>query len=480
MAKILRILDPTMKLDDMSMASTRTKDSANYSANERPENQLGALRPMVMINRYILTENELISMSLDETGFMPTLSVTMLMTDGVFLSTAYPKDGDPLSLFIRSKADEFHPIRIDFIIDNIVSSPSSDAEGNITTYNFQCTMRVPDMFTDFCRAFRGTSFNALKEVARQASLGFASNEIDTSDTMTWIQASDPTESFVKDVISASYKDENSFFRAFVDRYYVLNMVNVNPQLGSMENLDVAINMLERGMDYYSVDGIQKQESPLILTNQKDIRGSTAFIRGYTLTSSMGEVLEQNGYRRTIHFYEHFDSESNRAQAQVVEPLTTEGISQDVLLQKGRATERDLFDRWSKHKWMGRQQALGSGNAHPSYKYAIIQNAVNSREIDKYELRVQLSMANFNIYRGMQVPVVIVTQGSRRSEANRQNEQSEEDRFTYDRFLSGFYYVKGMRVRWSEYEPQFSHELILTRREWPKPASNNRGDEPPAA
>jgi hypothetical protein len=162
MAKILRILDPTMKLDEMKMSSSADKDSANFSANERPEHQAGALMPMVMINRYVMTGNELMSMTLDETGFMPSLSVTMLMTDGVFLSTAYPKDGDPLSLFIRSKADEFHPIRLDFIIDNIVSSPSSDAEGNVTTYTFQCTMRVPDMFTDFCRAFRGTSFNALK------------------------------------------------------------------------------------------------------------------------------------------------------------------------------------------------------------------------------------------------------------------------------------------------------------------------------
>jgi hypothetical protein len=479
MSKILRILDPTMKLDEMAIVSSDNKDSASFST-ERAEKQLGALRPFVMINRYIMSGDELTSLYLDETGFMPKCSVTMLMTDGVFLSTAYPKDGDPLSLFIRSKMDEFHPIRMDFTIDNIISSPSLDSEGNVTTYTFQCTMRVPDMFTDFCRSFKGTSFNALKEVARAAKLGFASNETDTKDEMTWIQAFDPTDSFVADVTAASFKDENAFFRTFIDRYYVMNMVNVNAQLGSLETIDTAVNLLERSQDYYAGNDVQREESALVLTNQKDVRGSTAFIQAYTLTSSMGEVLEQNGYRRHVHFYEHFADAEDRPQDQTVESITTQGSTEDVLLQKGRETEKDLYDRWTKHKWMGRQQSRPEGNAHASYKYAVIQNAVNSKEIDKYELKVTLSMANFNIYRGMQVPLVIVTGGAARSDANRQEGQESGNRFTYDRFLSGFYYVKGMRVRWSEYEPQFKHELVLTRREWPKPQSNLRGDGPAPA
>lgn len=474
MARILRILDPTMKLDDMSMLSTKDPDSP-IESTERIENQKGALLPMIMVNRYVFSADEVVSMVLDETGFLPTLSVSVACFDGVFLSTAYPKDGDPLSLFIRSKMDEFHPIRMDFIIRNVISSTSTSADGNTAAYTFHCVMRVTEMFTDRCRAFRGTSFDVLKEVARGSGLGFASNEVSTNDEMTWLQSYDPGERFVSDVASAAYLSDDSFLRVFVDRYYVMNLVNVNAQLAATGTIERALNTQERSEDYFGDDKVDKTEGALLVTNQKDLRGSSAFIASYTMVSGMGEVLIQNGYRRYAQFYEQFEEAGRRYQSQFVEPLTSEGTTSEMLLQKGRDTDGQLYKDWNKYKWLGRQSSRPKGNVHPSYKYAIVQNLQNQREIDKYELKTVLGVANFNIYRGMQVPVVIVTEGNMRSRANRQEQQEEDNRFTYDKFLSGFYYVKGMKLRWSDQEPQFRQELILSRREWPKPVTMAKGD-----
>jgi hypothetical protein len=43
--------------------------------------------------------------------------------------------------------------------------------------------------------------------------------------------------------------------------------------------------------------------------------------------------------------------------------------------------------------------------------------------------------------------------------------------SYDRFLSGYYFVSGIKYMWSGESQSFSQELILTRREWPIPVQN---------
>ena len=151
-------------------------------------------------------------------------------------------------------------------------------------------------------------------------------------------------------------------------------------------------------------------------------------------------------------------------------MHTEGTNDKIIL-RGRTGEK-IIDTTSKYKWLGIQFGLPDGNTHGNYLYSIIQNCQNNQEIDKLSLHVTLGQCNFNIYRGMRLPVVIINNGSQsRMAATKDEKQGDNPIMTYDKFLSGFYYVAGMKYTYLATERKFKQDLILTRREWPFPSQN---------
>lgn len=470
--KIIKFTKPTIAIDSMDYVDT-DDPNAPVQSSDRKHKQMGSLFPLAQINKYKFTENEMVRFTLDETDFYPRVQLTVVSSDGVFVSKSYPKDGDPLSIFIRSRMDEFNPIRLDFEITNVMSTLSTDSDGEVSKYMFEGVIRVPGLHSDHCKAFKDkTSFDTLTDLANELQLGFASNETTTKDSMTWVCPFDTYLKFIDDVTNASYKDEESFFSTFIDRYYNLNLVNVNTQFGEEFELDEALENFSAQKDYTTGNFIEKFDTKLLLSNHKNLRGQGNWISNYTLVSSSGEVIIQNGYRRFVQFYDSLqatDKPKDKYQSHFIEPSNTKDIGDDKILQRGRMKEPEIFKNTNKYKWLGTHNAKPKGNAHVNYMHALIQNWQNSREIDKYELRVMMPRCNFNLYRGMRVPVLILNVGSQmRNQMSKQPEQNEEERLAFDRFLSGYYYIKGMKITWSENDAVFRQEIFLTRREWPIP------------
>src|ERR1035437_5764773 len=102
--KILTITKPTIAIEQMDQVNT-ADPNAPITSVENKFKQAGAIWPVVEINKYQFNENEINSLYLDETGFIPRIRIGVTITDGIFLSKFFPKDGDPMSLFIRSKTD---------------------------------------------------------------------------------------------------------------------------------------------------------------------------------------------------------------------------------------------------------------------------------------------------------------------------------------------------------------------------------------
>ena len=182
--KILRYTDPTISLDEMSTIDQQNPNSPVQS-KENAE-AMGGWFPLVEINKHKFTDG-IRSLSIDETGSVPTCMVSVACTDGIFISTAFPKDGDLLSVFIRSKKDEIKPLRTDFVITNVVASPSVDSSGEMTVFTISGMMWIPNFYGEHCKSYTDlTSFDALMQLSQDLKLGFASNETSTSDKMTWI------------------------------------------------------------------------------------------------------------------------------------------------------------------------------------------------------------------------------------------------------------------------------------------------------
>lgn len=468
--KIQKITVPTIELDKMEMINTDDKDSPIQSS-DRQTKQSGSLYPLCMINRYKLTENELVSFNLDLTGFVPRVRISFVMSDGVFLSKSYPKDGDPLSVFIRSRIDEFNPIRCDFDIDSLNSFSSPEGGGEVASYVLEGTLRIPKIDAEFCKAYRdSTSIDALMSVADDLKLGFATNETDTDDKMTWICPYDTYKKFIGDVTKNSYKDDDSFFATFIDHYYILNFVNVNNQFGEDFQLEKAIEVMNAQKDYFEGHELEKFDSVILLCNHPNLRGQGNWISDYVLLNNCGQIVKENGYRRYLQYYDMFvdGAPKDKYKSYFIEPSSTEG-TEDKILLRGRTAEPEIFKDTNKNKYMGIQIQSPVNATHENYLHAAVTNWQNSQEVEKMILKVTLTKCNFNLYRGQRVPILILNFGGNvRQKMTQDPEVSEDANVSYDKFLSGHYYIIGMQINWDDRNANFFQELYLSRREWPIP------------
>lgn len=462
--KILKLTKPTLPIDQMDMLNTEDANAPVQSDTNRHK-VAGAIYPLVQINKHQFDEQEVVSFQLDETGFIPRVRVVVDSTDGLFVSKYFPRDGDPLSIWIRSKMDEFNPIRCDFEITSVNALPSTSDSGDVQRFTIEGVLRVPGLYAEWCKAFSDrTSYDALMDVSKELKIGFASNETSTNDKMKWLCAFDNYEKFMKDITSSSYKDEESFFTSFIDKYYYLNFVNMNNQFSEEFNVDEALEQLTFSDDFVKGQDKQSFSTQLVLCNHRNLRGTGNYIQGYTLLNNAGQVVMDNGYRRYVQHYDPTVSNTPKEnyQSYFVEPLDTKGVKDKILL-KGR-TEEDFYKKHNKYKWMGVQN-----NSHQNYMHAIIQNWQNQQQVDKMKMRLYLGKYNFNLYRGQRIPVLILNEGNvKRQKATLQPEQSVTDAISYDKFLTGYYMITGMVYNWDSDNPVFRQELFLSRREWPIP------------
>lgn len=460
--KILTIINPTIPIEQMDQVNT-ADPSAPITSTENKFKQAGALWPVIEINKYQFNENQIESLYLDETGFIPRIRIGVIILDGIFISKYFPKDGDPMSLFIRSKTDEFKPIRCDFEITLVNAFPSKSESGDVQSFTIEGILRIPGLYAEWCKTFKDkTSFDAIIDVCNELKVGFASNETTMNDKQNWINPFDTYDKFLNDVTMASYKDDDSFFKSFFDHYYYLNLVNVNNQFSDEFELEDAIETMTFSDDFFKDKRIEKIDTQLLLCNHNSMRATGNYIKGYTLVNKAGQVVIDNGYRRFVQYYD--TALTNKYQSYFIEPLSTKGTVDKILL-KGR-TKEDFFSKHNKYKWLGTQY---DGNCHKNYFHAIVQNRQNNEEVEKMMLRVNLGKYNFNLYRGQRVPVVIVNVANMsRQKQTLDDSQSSNDNMSFDKFLSGYYTIHGTTYSWSSNDGMFIQELLLSRREWPIP------------
>lgn len=468
--KIQKITVPTIAIDEMSMGNVEDPNNPMYSTDSKTK-QTGSLFPLIMINKYKFSENELTNFQLDLTDFLPRVQVTIAIGDGRFISKSYPKDGDPLSIFVRSRLDDFNPIRCDFEITSITSAPSSDSTGNTALYNIEASLRVPRLYAEFCTAYKDmSSYDALLELSTDMQLGFASNELITNDKMTWLCPYDSYRKFMSDITKASYKDDDSFFNTWIDHYYVMNFVNVNNQFGEEFDVEDALETLNSAKDFHEGHTLEPVKTKVLLSNHKNLRGTGNWISGYTLLNNCGQVVQQNGYRRYVQFYDmNAEGDPNtKYQSYFIEPLNTEGVD-DKILMRGRVKEPVIYKEQNKNKFLGIQVANPVGHVHENYMHAVVNNFQNKQEIDKMVMHVTLTKCNFNLYRGQRIPLLILNEpGTQRATMTQDPEAPDNPKLVQDKFLSGYYYIKGMKITWDESTANFFQDLYLARREWPIP------------
>ncbi|CAB4159530.1 hypothetical protein UFOVP699_266 [uncultured Caudovirales phage] len=483
------LIQPKLKMAELFLLddSAASDDPAIVKqALRKPsiEQRAGTKEPLVKIGAQVITNIE--SLIIDETGFITTL--TMIFTDisGEFGGSVYPKRDLVGNIYIKSANDSLKPVRFDFLITSIKSTAprNTGKEARLSTnitYIVKGEIFIPRLYNNISKSYpSSTSFQTLQQVSEELGLGFVCNDYTPADSMTWINFNMSPFNFIKHVTDHTYQDDNSFFTSFISKEGMLCLIDVNRQLqkiGTDLTFDSLPDNLMLDISQTSKDNgvkaaIQEDTVPNVLTNFSVFKNRSNYIYEANLISDHGSILKSSGYKKKIYYYDHVEAdENNKDKDFFVAPTNTSGVSEKVILQP----ENEGLDEIGSKKWMG----INYGNTHEHWQAARIYNSHNLKEIEKIQLRISLKGINFQVIRGMAIPLIITSRlGDQiRKEfdllvdgaPNPQNQDILAE--VPDTQLTGNYYVKGARYTYDPTDPHiFITELFLSRREW-QPSKN---------
>lgn len=492
--RIYNIFKPTIILDEMSLPIS------DYREEKKVEDIASLEYPLIKINDYFISEQELDYMNINCKGFLPFITLQVTFIHNKFLDKEMPKDGDIISVVIRNKSDSLNIIRNDYVITGVTPQRRRTSGTIPITVTFFGELFVPGLKSYMgSAAFKGTSMESLKRVAEQLQLGFNTNDDNTDDTQIWYVFDSP-DNFIKDVCCKSWRDENSFYDVWIDIYYNLNFVNIQKQLLSAEDdVDNAALLYNIDSDWTwgpETDQDEMKNMPKVFSNYVGYRTTSFYITEWKPVNRSSAITFEYGTSLNASFFEHLNTlyEDNSQKYWNIEinpDYDPEKINSHILL-RGRArydasiNEGELAranynytELYRRSPWMGIQYTISNpqdentqwtGNQHSNYLRTQAHRAINMAELEKLNLEIIVQGTNLNIIKGDKVPVVIIGTDSVENQMVDQNAQSRERK---NEFYSGYYLVKGFTLTWSPPEEDsivsnFSQNFVLTRREWPTP------------
>lgn len=499
-------INKTIRFDEMSLPNI--PDPIDVQGGNSKFNELGLSYPMIRINDVILAKKNLNSMTISMSGFIPTIRLTIINDNSSFIYRNLPKDGDIVSLYIRTDTAALSYLRDDFIITTCTVSNGSTGTPQ-SKVNITGKLFIPAFDSqNITDGITGTSKFVIKETAKSFGLGFSFNDFDdTNDFQTWIRCRETSESFISAITRHSWKDEISFYKTWVDLYYNLCFVNVNKFLLSGQNtedvdLTYATNILNLYNQIKNDDSIENAKFTVkILSNSQEFRRSPFYIKNWSPVNMSSTISLNKGYSTKTYSFVHNQDIINIADSDCFEILNNipaydqNKIDSHILLrgrsryEKGKNpdTEQarvnyDYVNTYNNILWTGIEYAMSdgdenkspnkwSGNVHKNFNRAPYHNSQNLSELNKLYLNVTCEGLNLQIMKGERIPVFIIFDNTLDNMMYNATSDNDQKRII-NRFYSGYYIVDSVEY---DYNPNkkdqispYTTNFVLKRREWPTP------------
>jgi hypothetical protein len=481
--QILQSVDPKITPPSIDVLDLETADSTKQirdpNASGYSQN-LGRKAPLIMIGRARISTDNVLGMSVFMNSMIPNIHVSIMDSTGSLTSVGYPKTNPLLTVYVAPGNTKLKSFSQTFLITGVQSIPVG---GDAVRYEFFGELYVPKLNGNFIKSYSNmTSAQTMKKIAEELGLGFASNEDSTDDSMTWINPNLNYKSFIKEVTDHAYKGETSFFDCFIDRYYVINFINVEKQFKPFaDDSELPQTYPSYSTDYLDVSlakngGKPESDTPtisLVLSNAEvGTTMSDLKILEYSMIGDNGDVLKSDGFRKTVVLYRH--GEDDPKKEWYSEPLSKVDPTG---LTEYQAPELTDYLENGIVKWIGTDYQ----NSHTNYKFAKLLNTHNRLEAEKNILKVKLPGFNHNILRGSRIKVNIYSSRSKKfyddslkddkevttsQKLNNSNEARSTDLLP-DTNLTDTYYVKDIVYNYNPLNEStsFTTELLLSRRNW---------------
>lgn len=464
--------------------------------------------PIVKINDYYFPQQQIEYIRLETTGFIPTVYAVFSLDRNNPIAMNQPKDGDVISVFMRPMSDVMRSLRCDFritkvFVSQIAQSSMSHSEGASYQMIIRGELNIPNLYTEGNQyAFSGTSNELIRDFCQRYRLGYVSGvQSDTTDRQAWYLYGQKPVDFIKDVISHSWRDEESFFDGWIDPFLNLTFSNVNTMLGRTKADDGSIDwgafVSVTGREFadrsYAKNGEEKDgvveadAIPLVLSNIPQMDKTPYFVSAYRVENKASDISSKYGHVIELDLNLNNQNLAGNAvpqnrQVVRVEPCYNKDKIRDHIILRGRARDGynngvsvDSFadndvDTIVRYVWGGDTHVFSdgdgdkgntngtTGNTHKNYVRAYYHNLINNVELEKVKLICTLKGLNTFLYRGQKIPTLLLEQSNldmlfNSSVSNpREEGETPQDVFekTLDRsnnfmmFYSGWFVATGIR------------------------------------
>ena len=500
-SNLVRLIeDPKIK-KDIRFDELSLSENGGTSTNGGSQlNTVGNDYPIIRINDMVLGKDDIQSMLISSKGFLPTIELSLKFANTALISKNMPKDGDMISVFVRTNTSAINYLRNDFIINHVDSNVSSKSANNTVFLRGELFI---EGFTSNNNTFGiiGTSKDVMKEIAKKFKMGFAYNDADDmNDLQNWLCCFSSPQGFIEDVTRHSWKNNMSFFKSWVDLYYNLCFVNVNKFLSSDENPEDEIDLTFFSSTVALNNLTSSNDKPddakpflKVFSNFDSFKGSSFYISKWHPVNRSNSL--SSGYSNIIHSFTHnqnvyIENKDNCEDTLIVNPVYDASKLDSYIILRGRAkydenanpdneqarVNYSMQNTYINHIWSGVEYKMDkdensssnntwSGNVHHNYHNAAYQNEINDIELNKLYIEVVCDGLCLQVMRGERVPVFLKYNTPL-------DKNISPDDPGFNRFYSGYYIVDSIEYKYNGKVKtgysSFSTIMSLKRREWPTP------------
>jgi len=382
---IAQIDPPTIKLKSMIFNT----EGSPADATSQVVNTIGTL-PFVNFSGSVINDRDIQQLRLYHDGILPKVKLTFRDSNNL-LSSNPPQDDTKFEVFINPKSHNLKYIHLMFKVEDY-----QKMQNNL--YSVTGAIDISELYRMKFKVYRGTSFNAIRNICKDLNIGFNSNIENTADEMPWRNIGDRPYKFIGDIIKHSYISDDSFMAGYIDYYYCFNYVDIEKEMKRDISKDV-------GIETGGISDKKEEDKivPLMLSSEKGQQTSSFFFIKTGQKSDSTKISMQQGYKTRTKFYDKvkkmflvFDVDS-----------TTSDESKSIIL-KGAQGDKESFDNNYVTKYSGK---IDTDNVHKNHNYAVTQNRINLDNMMKNQMDIKLPNPNFNVYKYQKVLVTVIKEAA---------------------------------------------------------------------
>ena len=383
---IAQITKPTIVLKPIEFDTTK-----NNSYDKEIATGLG-LTPFVWYNGYQINERDIKSLDLWYEGLVPNARLVFADSIGFMKKEGFPLDDTKFEIFLNSGSKNLKSIHLKFKL-------TSFNENKNSSYEVVGTLDLKDFYKIRFAAYQGTSFEVLKQISTELSLGFNSNITNTNDSMTWRNIGKVPKNFVNEIIQHSYISDTSYVLGYIDYYYCFNYVDIEKEW--LRDISKDVGLASTGANHLNEPSTRDKVERLQLTNDMSMQSSPFHFSSYRLNNQSTKISVNKGQFTVSKAY---DKKKKQFVVFDVHSQTSDG-SKTIILKGAPGDSSDLKENYITN-YGGK---IDTENTHIHYLYSEAQNQVNLDNLVRIAVDLELPHANFNLYKFMKIKLNFINQ-----------------------------------------------------------------------